>query len=60
VEILSSEGPFTVFAPTEEAFAALLTELDMTAETLLADTELLTSVLTYHVIPGRFEASAVL
>jgi uncharacterized surface protein with fasciclin (FAS1) repeats len=52
-ETLSGSGPFTVFAPTNAAFAALLDELGVTAEQLLADTELLTEVLTYHVIAGR-------
>ncbi len=58
-ETLSSDGPFTVFAPTEEAFAAALEALDMTAEELLADTELLTSVLTYHVLPDEVLAETV-
>ncbi len=49
VETLSGEGPLTVFAPTDEAFAALP---EGTVEGLLADTEALTSVLTYHVVPG--------
>ena len=53
VDALSAPGPLTVFAPTDEAFAALLAELGVTAEQLLADTELLTRVLTYHVVPGR-------
>lgn len=53
VDALSAEGPFTVFAPTNDAFAALLTELGVTKEQLLADTELLTAVLGYHVIGGR-------
>lgn len=51
-ETLSGTGPFTLFAPTDAAFAALLTELGITKEELLADTELLTQVLTYHVVPG--------
>jgi uncharacterized surface protein with fasciclin (FAS1) repeats len=50
---LSSTGPFTVFAPTNAAFAALLTELGTSKEALFADTALLTKVLTYHVVPGR-------
>jgi len=49
---LSGAGPFTVFAPTDAAFAALLTELGVTKAQLLADTALLTKVLTYHVIPA--------
>jgi uncharacterized surface protein with fasciclin (FAS1) repeats len=50
---LSGPGPFTVFAPTNDAFAALLTELGLTKAQLLADKPLLTSVLTYHVVPGK-------
>jgi uncharacterized surface protein with fasciclin (FAS1) repeats len=50
---LSGAGPFTVFAPTNDAFAALLQELGVTKEQLLADRALLTTVLTYHVVPGR-------
>ena len=53
VPTLQGAGPFTVFAPTNAAFAALLTELGVTKQALLADTALLTSVLTYHVVPGR-------
>jgi uncharacterized surface protein with fasciclin (FAS1) repeats len=48
---LSGPGPFTVFAPTNAAFAALLTELGISKAALLADTALLTKVLTYHVVP---------
>ena len=59
VETLSGEGPFTVFAPTDEAFAAALEALGLTAEELLADTALLTSVLTYHVVPGKVLAADV-
>ena len=53
VDALSADGPLTVFAPTNDAFAALLAELGVTKEALLADTALLTRVLTYHVVPGR-------
>jgi transforming growth factor-beta-induced protein len=59
VETLSGEGPFTVFAPTDDAFAAALEALGLTAEELLADTDLLTAVLTYHVIPGAVMAETV-
>ena len=57
VETLKGEGPFTVFAPTEEAFANALSALGLTAEQLLADTDTLTAVLTYHVIPGTVMSS---
>jgi uncharacterized surface protein with fasciclin (FAS1) repeats len=50
---LSSPGPLTVFAPTNDAFAALLAELGVTKDQLLADKALLTAVLTYHVLPAR-------
>ena len=53
VSTLQGPGPFTVFAPTNAAFAALLSELGVTKEALLADTALLTKVLTYHVGAGR-------
>jgi uncharacterized surface protein with fasciclin (FAS1) repeats len=57
---LSGAGPFTVFAPTDAAFAALLTELGISKAELLADTALLTAVLTYHVLPARaFKADIV-
>ena len=50
VETLSGEGPFTVFAPTDEAFAEI-PEDQLNA--LLADKEALTAVLTYHVVSGK-------
>jgi len=50
---LSGAGPFTVFAPTDAAFAAALTELNLTKEQLFANVDLLTTVLTYHVVPAR-------
>lgn len=50
---LNGTGPFTVFAPTNAAFAKLLTELGLTKAQLLANKPLLTKVLTYHVVPGR-------
>lgn len=50
VETLKGEGPFTVFAPTDEAFAALP---EGTVEGLLADPEALAAILTYHVVPGK-------
>ena len=56
VETLSSAGPFTVFAPVDEAFAALPAG---TLESVLADKDLLTKILTYHVVSGRYLASDV-
>ena len=60
VETLSSEGPFTVFAPTDDAFAAALDALGITAEDLLADTETLTAILTYHVVAGEVDAATAI
>lgn len=54
VETLQGPGPFTVFAPTDEAFAKLP---DGTLEALLADKEKLVAVLTYHVATGKLEAA---
>jgi len=59
VETLSGEGPFTVFAPTNDAFAAALDELGLTAEELLADTETLTSILTFHVVADSLMAEDI-
>lgn len=56
VEVLSGEGPFTVFAPTDEAFARIPAE-DLQA--ILADRDRLTAILTYHVVPGRVLAADV-
>ena len=53
VATLQGPGPFTVFAPTNAAFAAALTELGITKDQLFADTALLTKVLTYHVVAAR-------
>jgi uncharacterized surface protein with fasciclin (FAS1) repeats len=57
VETLSSAGPFTVFAPVDEAFAALPPS---TLESVLADKAMLTKILTYHVVSGRYLAADVL
>jgi len=58
VETLKGEGPFTVFAPTDAAFAALP---DGTVESLLRpeNRDRLVSILTYHVVPGRVTAEQV-
>ena len=55
-ETLRGEGPFTVFAPTDAAFAALP---EGTVEALLNDIPTLTSILTYHVVPGAVMSSAL-
>ena len=54
-----ASGEYTVFAPTNGAFQTLLSDLGMTAEELLANQDLLTTVLTYHVIPGEVKANNV-
>lgn len=56
VDVLKGEGPFTVFAPNDEAFAKLPAG---TVESLLKDKEKLTAILTYHVVPGKYKASDV-
>jgi uncharacterized surface protein with fasciclin (FAS1) repeats len=56
VETLQGDGPFTVFAPTDEAFAALPAG---TLEGLLADKEALKKVLLYHVVPAAVTADMV-
>jgi uncharacterized surface protein with fasciclin (FAS1) repeats len=56
VETLQGDGPFTVFAPTDEAFAALPAG---TLDGLLADPEALKKVLLYHVVSGKVTADQV-
>ena len=56
-QTLSSSGPFTVFAPTDEAFARLPPG---TVENLLKDKARLTAILTYHVVAGRHPAADVI
>jgi uncharacterized surface protein with fasciclin (FAS1) repeats len=57
VETLSGEGPFTVFAPTNEAFAKLP---EGKVDSLLADIPTLKKILTYHVVAGKVMAADVL
>ncbi len=52
-------GPYTVLAPTNDAFVAALNALGLTADELFANKELLTSVLLYHVIPGAYTSDVV-
>jgi uncharacterized surface protein with fasciclin (FAS1) repeats len=56
VDTLKGKGPFTVFAPTDEAFAKI-PKADLDA--LLKDKAKLTAVLTYHVVPGKVMAKDV-
>lgn len=56
VDTLKGEGPFTVFAPTDKAFAMIPKE---TLEALLKDKEALTALLTYHVVSGKVMAADV-
>jgi uncharacterized surface protein with fasciclin (FAS1) repeats len=55
-DILQNDGPFTVFAPTDAAFAKLPRGA---IEALLADNDKLKAVLTYHVVPGSLMASDI-
>jgi uncharacterized surface protein with fasciclin (FAS1) repeats len=57
VETLSGTGPFTVFAPTNEAFKKIPAD---TLTAVLADKTKLTSILTYHVVPGKVMAADVM
>lgn len=56
VDTLKGKGPFTVFAPTDEAFAKLPPG---TLDALLKDKKKLAAVLTYHVVPGKVMAAQV-
>ena len=56
VDTLKGPGPFTVFAPTDEAFAKLPAG---TLDALLKDKAKLTAILTYHVVPGKVMAADV-
>ena len=55
-ETLKQEGPYTVFAPTDDAFKAVPAK---TLEALSKDKALLISVLTYHVVPGKLTSAEV-
>ncbi|MCL4113343.1 UNVERIFIED_CONTAM: hypothetical protein GTU68_054396 [Idotea baltica] len=59
VDTLKGDGPFTVFAPTDEAFAALP---EGTVEMLLKpeNKDKLVAILTYHVVPGKIMAAEVM
>jgi uncharacterized surface protein with fasciclin (FAS1) repeats len=57
---LAGNGQFTVFAPTDAAFVALLGELGVSAEELLGNQALVTQVLLYHVARGRRDSGQVI
>ena len=57
VDTLKGAGPFTVFAPSDEAFAKLPAG---TVESLLSDIPKLTAILTYHVVAGKVMAADVM
>lgn len=59
VSELQKNGPFTVFAPTDDAFKELLNTLDESTKKKLEQKEFLKSVLLYHVIPSKVLASDV-
>jgi transforming growth factor-beta-induced protein len=59
VDTLEGDGPFTVLAPTDAAFEDAFTALGITADELLADTETLTAILTYHVLPQEADSQLV-
>jgi uncharacterized surface protein with fasciclin (FAS1) repeats len=58
VKTLNGKGPFTVFAPTNAAFAALKRNAPETFDAVASDKELLTAVLTYHVVGKRIPSTA--
>lgn len=57
IDTLKGSGPFTVFAPSDDAFAKLPSG---TVESLLNDVPTLTNILTYHVVPGKVLAADVM
>lgn len=57
IDVLSSEGPYTIFAPNDEAFSKLP---NGTLENILQDKEKLTNLLTYHVVPNKVMANDVI
>jgi uncharacterized surface protein with fasciclin (FAS1) repeats len=58
LKTLSNDGSYTVFAPTDAAFAAALKKLNLTAEKLLASKDL-TGILLYHVVPGHISSKTL-
>jgi len=60
METLAGAGPYTVFAPTDTAFSALLSGMDVTAEALFADTDSLHALLLYHVVSEAIPSNQLL
>ena len=60
IQTLSGNGQFTVFAPTDAAFVSLLAELDVSADALLSNQDLVTQVLLYHVARGNRNSTSVI
>lgn len=58
--LLTGTGPYTVFAPTDAAFSALLAGLNITFDDLKSNKELLTMVLAYHIVPGEFSSDTAI
>jgi uncharacterized surface protein with fasciclin (FAS1) repeats len=58
-DTLSGPGPYTVFAPTNDAFRALLAELGISEDQLLSNKPLLTAVLNYHVVPASVSSAQI-
>lgn len=57
--MMMDAGTYTVFAPTDDAFAPVLEKLGVTKEELLADTDLLKKILPYHVVPMVVKAAEI-
>ena len=60
VQTFQSNTSYTLFAPNNGAFVAVLAELGMTKDQLFANKALLTSVLTYHLLPGKIKFADIL
>lgn len=56
VDVLSGPGPFTVFAPTNAAFAEVIVDIDALDQ---LDPDIITEILTYHVVPGTIAAANI-
>jgi transforming growth factor-beta-induced protein len=56
---LRTAGPFTVFAPTDEAFEAALAQMGITQEALMSDPEQLRAILSNHIVPGMTDAASL-